>query len=303
MTNVTLEELFSPRHYSPQWSSPRIVLSQGRLGETDLIPKVIANRIAVLSGGTWLLPYWKEPKQIGYCKKGWVVYGPLHEFAAHAQLACVFAQKSAAGVLRSNNQGLTWHVHGNLTHERTWLIENTLVERRDGSVLMLFRTKLGVLFQSLSFDQGRTWGEPQPTSIPNPDSKIQALRLQSGHLALVFNDHKVMKKKLHRSRVLLDVAISSDDGFEWERIARVDDEVDEGLRSHYPTMVQGEENGGLFVVYSKFYHESAMARAKNRTDLGIRLVEVDLKGRLLQLEAPHDIPGGADDAARLGNRH
>jgi hypothetical protein len=33
--------------------------------------------------------------------------------------------------------------HGQLQNQRTWLIENTLVERSDGAVLMLFRTKVG----------------------------------------------------------------------------------------------------------------------------------------------------------------
>lgn len=53
------------------------------------------------------------------------------------------------------------------------------------------------------------------------------------------------------------------------RIARVDGELEDGLRSHYPTMV--ESDGRLYVVYSKFYHEVIDA---NRTDLGIHLVEV-----------------------------
>ena len=53
------------------------------------------------------------------------------------------------------------------------------------------------------------------------------------------------------------------------RIARLDGEMEDGLRSHYPTMVESE--GRIYVVYSKFYHEVLDA---NRTDLGIHLVEV-----------------------------
>jgi hypothetical protein len=51
----------------------------------------------------------------------------------------------------------SWRAHGQLQNQRTWLIENTLVERSDGAVLMLFRTKIGVLWKSLSYDKGRTW--------------------------------------------------------------------------------------------------------------------------------------------------
>eukprot|EP00959_Pyramimonas_sp_CCMP1952_P322622 6751165-Pyramimonas_sp.AAC.1 len=74
-------------------------------------------------------------------------------------------------VLRSRDSGVTWRVYGELTHPKTWLIENTVVELSSGDVLMIFRTTTGVLFQSVSKDKGRNWGEPQPTGIPNPDSK------------------------------------------------------------------------------------------------------------------------------------
>ena len=86
---------------------------------------------------------------------------------------------------RSRDGGKSWRAHGQLQNQRTWLIENTLVERSDGAVLMLFRTKVGVLWKSVSYDKGVTWAEAVPTSIPNPDSKIHMLRLLSGHLALV----------------------------------------------------------------------------------------------------------------------
>lgn len=98
--------------------------------------------------------------------------------------------KPEAGVLRSEDGGATWAVHGKLGHYRSWLIENTVAERRDGSLVMFFRTRLNVLFQSLSFDRGKSWSKPRSTGIPNPDSKIQLLRLDQGHLALVFNSHR-----------------------------------------------------------------------------------------------------------------
>jgi hypothetical protein len=37
--------------------------------------------------------------------------------------------------------------------------------------------------------QGVLWGPPLKTTIPNPDSKISAIRLANGNLALAFNDH------------------------------------------------------------------------------------------------------------------
>jgi anthranilate phosphoribosyltransferase len=40
---------------------------------------------------------------------------------------------------------------------------------------------------------------------------------------------------------------------------------------------------------SKFHHENYMAAAKERTDLGIRLVAVDLQNRLPPLKATHSL--------------
>jgi hypothetical protein len=81
-----------------------------------------------------------------------------------SQYRILAASKASPGTPRPLEKGLGDHPHcrlsspltayaprrqvyGELTHPRTWLIENTLVERTDGSVLMIFRTTLGVLYQ------------------------------------------------------------------------------------------------------------------------------------------------------------
>ena len=61
----------------------------------------------------------------------------------------------------------------------------------------------------------------------------------------------------------------------------MDGELEPGLRSHYPTMV--ESNHKIYVVYSKFYHE---LDPHNRTDLGIQLVEVRSDTTLLTTLPP-----------------
>ena len=47
----------------------------------------------------------------------------------------------------------------------TWLIENTLVELSTGPLLQLFRSKVGVIYQSTSRDMGMTVRPPSVITV------------------------------------------------------------------------------------------------------------------------------------------
>mmetsp|Transcript_28583 Transcript_28583/g.68104 ORF Transcript_28583/g.68104 Transcript_28583/m.68104 type:complete len:104 (+) Transcript_28583:91-402(+) len=80
------------------------------------------------------------------------------------------------------------------------IMQGTVVELSSGQLLMLLRSSSGCTWRSVSPDKGYTWSEPQPTRIPNPNSKVHAIRLEpSGHLVLAFNNHK--KQGAHMSQV------------------------------------------------------------------------------------------------------
>jgi hypothetical protein len=250
-----------------RWSPPKVIFRQGDVGVgVGPIPKVIANPMIVLRSGIFLLPYWREPHDAAPCSN-------------------LLLTKGNAGVLRSRDRGITWKAYGKLDHPRTWLIENTISERDDGSVLMLFRTKIGLLYASASYDEGITWTVPEPTAIPNPDSKIVLTRLRSGALAMVFNAHAKLKGQKRHARTFLDVAISGDGGATWRRIARLEDDAQSPLvRSHYPTAIEAYREGSssntrLLITYSKFYFglgglEQAI---EEKRPMGVRLMSVNLK--------------------------
>lgn len=46
----------------------------------------------------------------------------------------------------------------------------------------------GYLLRAESRDGGKTWTDAVPTGFPNPNAAIEFIRLQSGHLLLVYND-------------------------------------------------------------------------------------------------------------------
>lgn len=98
------------------------------------------------------------------------------------------------------------------------LIEGALVPAAPGlPMLQLFRTKADVAYRCVralpprprtpppdagafrrgarnratSADGGRTWSQPAPVaSLPNPDSKLHAVRLPNGDVVAVYNHHK-----------------------------------------------------------------------------------------------------------------
>jgi predicted neuraminidase len=64
-------------------------------------------------------------------------------------------------------------------------------------------------------DGGRTWTQPAPTSLPNPDAGISAVRLSDGRIFLAYNDSAVDRKNL-------SWALSSDEGASWSKIGAPD---------------------------------------------------------------------------------
>eukprot|EP00854_Cymbomonas_tetramitiformis_P004606 gene4606-5641_t len=127
----------------------------------------------------------------------------VKDVVKEGQKATNHAVPYASGLF-SQDGGRTWESRGKLHDaaypdadgwaldtKTTWLIENSVVELSNGDLKMYFRTHAGFIYQAQSSDKGMTWTEPVPTSIQNPDSKSQVVRLKpSGPLLMVFNDHK-----------------------------------------------------------------------------------------------------------------
>ena len=232
------------------WSSPTLILAQS----DGVVPKVIANQIVVHRGtGNWVLPYWREKAPPEACKNS---NAPAY-----------------AGALVSTDRGRTWRAKGQIRVGGTWLIEGTAVERSDGSIACIFRTSKGRLYQSISYDGGMSWTGANPTSVPNPDSKVNAITLTTGELALAFNDSPD-NSKVNKGRARLRVAVSCDGGQHWVTIS----ELEEGslrMYIHYPTAVQDGDR--LLVVYSVMGHPHL-----HLGDVGgIKIAEVPLNAPLL----------------------
>ena len=119
-------------------------------------------------------------------------------------------------------------------------IHPTLVQLSDGRLLAYLRTggKGGFIWRTESLDGGETWTTPTPTSLPNPNSGIDLLRLQSGRLALAFNNSD-------RLRTPLCVALAEEDE-RWQWMQTLEDVHAE---FSYPTLAQTDD-GKIHMVYT-----------------------------------------------------
>ena len=113
----------------------------------------------------------------------------------------------------SSDQGRSWSVRGacNVPKDARNCDEHMFVERKDGSLWLLVRTKYGI-GESVSTDRGKTWPELTPSSIAHTTSRFFITRLASGNLLLV--KHGPLGTRAGRSH--LTAFVSKDDGKSWE---------------------------------------------------------------------------------------
>lgn len=121
-----------------------------------------------------------------------------------------------AFVDRSEDNGRTWKASPFLQLDRKeiageGIIQPTLWESSPGNVHMLLRSSCGYICRSDSKDYGKTWSKVYKTSLPNPNSGIDLVKLSDGKLALVYNPDNVNWGE----RNPLMLAVSSDNGVTW----------------------------------------------------------------------------------------
>lgn len=100
-------------------------------------------------------------------------------------------------------------------------------------------TEDGWMLRASSTDGGFTWSDAERTEFPNPNAAIELIKLQNGHLLLVYNDSM-------NDRTPLSLAISTDNGQSWPH-RRV---IAGGQNEYaYPYAIQGKD-GKIYLVYT-----------------------------------------------------
>lgn len=188
----------NPDDPKPEWEQPRLIALGG-----------IHNKPIVLRNGTWILP--NDSECIQWPTRNTDVFPDMHSY-------------HGVGVLASVDNGMTWEKRGHALPTATkHYCENSIVERSDGSLHMLFRSGLGVM-ESVSNDIGYTWSEPiLTTELKQHLARASYIRLASGRMMFVKNGTKADEfssfendPNVFRGRGELTAFFSEDEGRTWK---------------------------------------------------------------------------------------
>ncbi|MCA9136810.1 MAG: exo-alpha-sialidase [Planctomycetales bacterium] len=127
---------------------------------------------------------------------------------------------NSARMIVSKDAGATWALRGacNVPEKDRAFDEHMIIERRDGTLWLLARTRYGI-GESVSTDSGKTWPELSPSKIAHPSARFFIRRLDSGKLLLV--KHGPIDERIGRSH--LTAFLSDDDGQTWSGGLLLDD--------------------------------------------------------------------------------
>lgn len=139
---------------------------------------------------------------------------------------------------RTRDLGKTWDKSAPGRSERKFsAIQPSVLFHREGKLQLVCRTREGCIAESWSDDNGITWSPLVETSIPNPNSGIDAVTLNNRHHLLVYNPTTTGQSGRSGPRTPLNVAISRD-GRIWKDVLTL--ESGEGEYS-YPAVIQSSD--------------------------------------------------------------
>jgi predicted neuraminidase len=160
----------------------------------------------------------------------------------------------------SDDDGRTWYASQPLIGFGN--IQPTVLPRQDGTLVAYMRENgpRERIRMAESRDQGVTWGPVSNTSLPNPGSGLDGVRLGDGRWLLVYNDTT-------RGRSSLAVSLSDDEGQTWKWTRHLE-QAPQGSY-HYPCVIQTRD-GRVHCIYSYFV---ADGKTMKHADFAVKWIE------------------------------
>jgi predicted neuraminidase len=143
---------------------------------------------------------------------------------------------------RTSDLGVTWSKSGPLNSAQEFgAIQPTILFHPNNRLQILCRSRQNVVTECWSDDGGKTWGAMKATSLPNPNSGIDAVTLRDGRHLLVYNPNR----KGGDDRTPLVLGLSAD-GKSWRQVATLQDQPGE---YSYPAIIQTRD-GLAHITYT-----------------------------------------------------
>ncbi len=143
----------------------------------------------------------------------------------------------------SDDQGKTWQTGKPMIGFGN--IQPSLVRRQDGTLVAFMRENgpRRKIRLSESRDDGVTWSKVTDSTLPNPGAGVEAIRLQNGHWAIIYNDTT-------GGRHSLAISLSEDEGKTWPITRHVERTKPGDDAFHYPSIIQAND-GFIHITYTK----------------------------------------------------
>jgi BNR repeat protein len=150
--------------------------------------------------------------------------------------------------------------------------EHMLVEKKDGTLWMLGRTRYGV-GEAFSSDGGKTWTEMAPArGIKGPSSRTFFQRLPSDAILLIKNGYDIDQPS---GRTHMTAFLSEDDGHTWPYRILLDER-----ETSYPDACQGKD-GTIYIVHDHGRYDAKEVVFHRITEDDIRAGQVVTEGSVI----------------------
>lgn len=126
-------------------------------------------------------------------------------------------------------------------------VQPSFVRKQNGDIVAMMRDKSPRrrIPRSVSKDGGQTWTPAEGMEIPNPDSSVQCIVLDSGNWLLVCNDTTGGDRG---GRTQLSAYLSDDEGKTW-KWRRILEKHDASTAAAYPSVIQSRD-GSILCAYT-----------------------------------------------------
>lgn len=188
------------------------------------------------NGNTWSVP----------SRLPWNIYGPVKNkpiLLQNGELLCPSSTENDGWKVHmesTSDNGLSWKRTTDLNDNKTRVIQPAIIMHRGGKLQILCRSTVLKILTSWSDDNGSSWSELTVTTLPNPNSGIDAVTLKDGRQFLVYNH-------LINGRNMLNVAVS-DDGKDWKAAVLLENDLT-GAEFSYPSVIQTND-GLIHITYT-----------------------------------------------------